>query len=514
MPSESVEGAGGATAASGSAGSQPRLRRNLGSWQVLAVSLGVTGLSLSANINPQGAVTSVGRAIPLAFTISFVAVLLLSYSFVRLSQHFNTAGSVFGFVGATLGAPAGAIAGWCLLGGYLIFGAGSCYGAAVFFNALLNSMGVANPPQWIPFVVTLVLLIGATLLTVIPARRGTDLMLIAEAITVTLIVIISLVVLAKISGNGAPNGAHFTLSVFKPASGISSSALFFGAVYGILAFIGFEGAATMGEEARQPRKSIPRAIFGTVLIAGVFYVGTAAIEVMGFGTSPKALTAFHGSSSLFGTLGGSYISPWVGDVVTIGTMLSAFAGAIGCVVGASRLIYAMSRASQASGSTSRILRISGQYGTPVGAIWAGFIVMMLSVVAIGFVFRQTILNAWGWTGFVGTLIVLVAYILATIGAARMLRQNRNIPAWEIVIPIVTLAVLGYTIYRNLVPYPTGPTFWLPIAAGIWVGIALLALIAMPVLTRRIGNELSLEPGLVDGGSDVPAAVAVTDAGAS
>src|SRR5271155_2281234 len=110
----------------------------------------------------------------------------------------------------------------------------------------------------------------------------------------------------------------------------------------------------------------------------------------------------------------------------------------------------MPRAAQPAGNSGgRLLRISERYGTPVGAIWAGFIVMVISVVAIGFVFRQTILNAWGWTGFVGTLIVLVAYILATIGAARMLRQNRNVPAWEIVIPIVTLLVLGYTIYRNL-----------------------------------------------------------------
>ena len=73
MATESFEGAGGGTAPSGTAGTQPRLRRSLGSWQVLAVSLGVMGLSLSANINPQGAVTSVGRAIPLAFAISFVA---------------------------------------------------------------------------------------------------------------------------------------------------------------------------------------------------------------------------------------------------------------------------------------------------------------------------------------------------------------------------------------------------------------------------------------------------------
>jgi amino acid transporter len=140
--------------------------------------------------------------------------------------------------------------------------------------------------------------------------------------------------------------------------------------------------------------------------------------------------------------------------------------------------------------------------------------MVISIVALGFVFRQSILNAWGWTGFVGTLIVLVAYILATIGAARMLRQNRSIPAWEIVIPVLTLLVLGYTIYRNLVPYPTGPTYWLPIAAGAWVVVALVVLITRPSLVKKIGEELSREDGLVTAGSAASAPVPATEAGAS
>jgi hypothetical protein len=85
----------------------------------------------------------------------------------------------------------------------------------------------------------------------------------------------------------------------------------------------------------------------------------------------------------------------------------------------------------------------------------------------------------------------------------MLRQNRDIPAWEIVIPILTPAVLGYTIFRNLDPYPTGPTFWLPIAAGIWIAISLVVLIAMPPLARRIGVELASQDGLVTAGSAAP-----------
>jgi amino acid transporter len=296
--------------------------------------------------------------------------------------------------------------------------------------------------------------------------------------------------------------------VFSPAKGTTSSVLFLGAVYGILSFTGFEGAATMGEEAREPRKSIPRAIFGTVLIGGIFYIFTAAIEVMGFGTGQSGLTAFHNSSSLYGSLGAAYITPWIGDVVTIGTMVSAFAGAVGSIVGASRLLYAMGRAAsgrQADSSSPGLLRVSTRFGTPVGAIAAAFVVTVLSVVAFGWVFGQSVFNAWSWTGAVATLIMLVAYILATIGAARMLVKTRSVPAWELVIPVLTLAVLIYTIFRNVYPYPTGPSAWLPVAAAIWVAVAVVAMIALPGTARRLGVELASQDGLTasDAAINVP-----------
>ena len=86
--------------------------------------------------------------------------------------------------------------------------------------------------------------------------------------------------------------------------------------------------------------------------------------------------------------------------------------------------------------------------------------------------------------------------------------------WEIVIPILTLAVLGYTIFRNLVPYPTGPTFWLPIAVAIWVAIAVIVLVVMPALARRIGVELASEDGLVASGGAGPVPVPAAEPGAS
>ncbi|OMI36598.1 hypothetical protein [Streptomyces sparsogenes] len=58
-----------------------------------------------------------------------------------------------------------------------------------------------------------------------------------------------------------------------------------------------------------------------------------------------------------------------------------------------------------------------------------------------------------------------------------------------------MAVLGYTLYRNVVPYPTGAAFWLPITAGAWIAVALAAVLLSPALVRRIGRRLTEEEGL-------------------
>jgi amino acid transporter len=488
-------GAPGMTVADPAGTQEPHgLRRNLSLWQVLGVSIGVMGLTLSANINPQGAEPAAGRAIPLTFAIATVGVLLLSHSFVRLSQHFNTSGSVFGFVGATLGARAGTIAGWCLFGTYLLFGTSSAYSAAIFSSSLIESLGLAaNPPAWLPYLVALVVLVIAAAVAVTPAKRGADLLLLFEGFTVLLILMVSAVVLYKITNGGGPQGQTFTLSVFRPAKGTGNSSLFLGAVFGFLAFAGFEGAATLGEEARQPRRSIPRAILGTVLIGGVFYVFTSAVEVMGFGTGKSGLDRFHASNSLFGDLGSHYLASWVGDLVTVGTMVSAFGGALGCVVGASRLLFSLSRASTTR--TTFLTRVSPRFGTPVGATAVVSVVMVASIVVFGWVVPQPVLSVWGWIGTVGTLIVLVVYLLATVGAGRMLARTRQVARWEIVIPVAAIAVLGYTLYRNVVPYPTGAAYWLPIASAVWIAIALLAVVCFPSVVRRIGERLTADEGL-------------------
>ncbi|HEX4103214.1 MAG TPA: hypothetical protein VHY21_22175 [Pseudonocardiaceae bacterium] len=99
-----------------------QLRRQLSVWEAIGISLALMAPSMAVNINPQGTAGVVGRAVPLAFALATVGVLLIGYTFVRLCQRFHHAGSVYGFVGATLGPRLGVVAGWALLGTYTLYG--------------------------------------------------------------------------------------------------------------------------------------------------------------------------------------------------------------------------------------------------------------------------------------------------------------------------------------------------------------------------------------------------------
>lgn len=109
-------------------------------------------------------------------------------------------------------------------------------------------------------------------------------MLVIEVATVALILLVVAIVLGKIMTGSATNHQTFDLSVFTPEPDTDASSIFLGVVFGFLSFAGFEGAATLGEETNNPQRDVPRAIWGTVLFGGAFYVVVTAVEVMGLGT--------------------------------------------------------------------------------------------------------------------------------------------------------------------------------------------------------------------------------------
>src|SRR5512142_2866684 len=149
------------------------LRRSLSVWQAIGLSIALMAPSMAANINPQASAATAGRAVPLAFLIAAIGVLLVAYTFVRLCQYYHHSGSVYAFVGATLGPRAGVVAGWGLLGTYTFYAVVTSSAAGIFGTAFLHAAGAwPHPPSWAPFVLLAVALVLALVLAIMPTRRG------------------------------------------------------------------------------------------------------------------------------------------------------------------------------------------------------------------------------------------------------------------------------------------------------------------------------------------------------
>jgi amino acid transporter len=474
---------------------QPKLRRNLSVWEAIGISLALMAPSMAASINPQGTATTVGRAVPVAFALAFVGVLLVAYTFVRLTQRFHHSGSVYGFVGATLGPSAGVISGWALAGTYTFYGVVTSMAGGRFASNFLNAIGVwHNPPTWSGFLIGAIAMVLIWFVAITPARAGTRLLVVAEALTVLLILIVVAIVFVKLLGHAGPAKLGVTSQVFSLPSGTPLSTVFLGVVFGFLSFAGFEAASTLGEETKRPNRDIPRAILGVAIFGGIYFFLVTAVEVMGFGTSAKGVTTFINSTSLIGDLGTAYIASWLGNVITIGAMISAFSCALACTVGASRLYYAMGRDGVLP---KRLGRVEERRRTPVVSSAAVVLAVYVVIAFTWFILRGTPFGLFVQTGVIGTLILLVVYVLATIGMVRLVffSGQSEVRKWEIVIPVLGIIVLGYTLFRNVWPLPTGVNWWGPAVALAWLIIGIVLVLARPTATRKAGEMLLKADGL-------------------
>ena len=123
-------------------------------------------------------------------------------------------------------------------------------------------------------------------------------------------------------------------------------------------------------------------------------------------------------------------------------------------------------------------------------------------------------NSFLWSGTIGTLILLVVYVLATVGCIMLVfvRRKLPVPMWQVIVPIASLVVLGYTLYRNVIPYPAGTAAWFPVVSGIWLVVAVIAVLFAPGTARKLGAALAAREGIVAPGDRGPRSPADRRAG--
>jgi len=459
------------------------LFKGVGTWDAIAIAVAGMAPTMAMNLNPQEPADHVGRAVPLVFALSTAVVLLVAWCFARLAREHPNAGSAYGFVAAILGARAGLLAGWTLLGTYLCFATVGLAAVGLFGGNLLQRLDLWRDASSFGLTVSAALLVAP--LCIIPTRRAGLVLLVLEGIAVIAMLLLACAVLLLVVQGHGPQCDPPLLEVFIPASGVGPASIALGLSFGFLSFAGFEQAATLGEEVERPTFTIPRVLVGTVLGAGIVFTLVTAAEILGFGTDPAGVARLGRSTSLLADLSARYFGGWSADLFDALAVCSAVGGGLAAMVAASRILFALGRDMVPS---SPIARVSEASGTPRNAALCVVLAALIAYAAMRLVFDATGSDAFFWGSTLGALALLIVYLLVVVSAAgALLAPSRRGTRWLLFIPTLAALALGYTIWVNIYPPQEGAYRVIPWIVLAWCCLPVIATLVSPGLVKLIAS---------------------------
>lgn len=398
-----------------------------------------------------------------AYLIAMLAVLLVASNLVPLSRRFSGAGSLSELVQHGLGEYGRIATAWSLLLAYLTVSVATVGACVNYLSVLSGWAGFSLPTLcWVALVIVL-----AATFSWRDIRVSTGLMLTLECISVTLVFLLGVRIMVR-------QGIAVDFSQLQ-LSGLTLSGMGPALLIGVLSFVGFEAASTLGAEARQPLRDIPRALILTPLLSGAFFVYCSYVIVMGFiqykipvGTSKDPLDLLAKAVNL----------PGLGILVALGAAISLFGCAIATMVASSRMAYSLA---QDGALPAALSRLSGPHAAPQRAL--GVCVGIIAVLALTLVgIHAKPLDIYDWMGTFGTFGCIAAYALTCVASPIFLYRQREMKARHVVLSILALGVLGYVLFASVYPVPTWPSNILP-----WGFLVLLASgVGYSVLGRRGG----------------------------
>ena len=462
----------------------------LSTLEAMVISMGFMAPSVAMFFNTPFIAGFAGAAMPLAMVFSFAAVFLVALGFSQLAGRTASAGSVYAFVSNAINPRTGFMGMWFFIIGYGIFEAATYSIFGSFASEELKRIFGVIVPWIIPFLVIAGLVYTLSVLGISQSVRGGLIFLTYE------IVIVTIMLLAVIFQGGAEGN---TLSVFNPATGSGIGGVFLGMIFGIMSFVGWKAAASLGEETRNPYRNIPRALLGAVALIGTYYVFVTYAATIGFG--PDGMDDFAKDTAWFDTLTRKFLGDAWAPFVGVAALTGAIASAIGIHNSTVRLLYALGRDGVLPRAFARV-HPTRQSPYVAATVQAGFSVV-LGLVFGYFVFGDPA-TTYGYFGGLGTLAVLFVYIFINVSVFlyfyRKERESFSVVRHAL-IPLVATAAVSLPIYGLIYPVPAPPYNLWPYLIAAWavIGLAILFIISRrrPDLLEAMGHAFS------EAGADEP-----------
>ncbi|NMN99958.1 APC family permease [Gordonia sp. TBRC 11910] len=405
-----------------------------------------------AGVAPMGVVVAIlavsiargtGAGVPGAYVVAGAILALFSAGYIKMSRRITNVGGFYTFAQEGLGRRAGGATAMVAVVAYNAATVG-IFGGLVYYGSDVASQlfGVSVP--WPA--VAVVCLIAVAVLSYFEVTASAKVLAVALAAEVLILLAFNVAVLVRLGFHG------FSMHVFAPAA-------VFGGGFGISlmlafgSFVGFEATSLYGEEARDPRRSVPRATYLSLAVITVFYVliSWAAISAYGVGKAQQAAQA--DTENFIFNASTQYLGKAVTDMMAILVVTSLFAAFLAFHCNTARYHVALAR----DGLLPRFLaRINSRHHSPVAASAAQLVVVIVFTVGFGVAGQHPYLSMGISFYGLGVLGIVVLQAIAATSIVAYFLRNRLTESVVTSIVAPALAVVGFAVALVLMVanYPT------------------------------------------------------------
>ena len=454
---------------------------NLTLLDVIAQSIGFIGpvfaaaffipTIVGASLNGKGA----GIASPVSIIIAMIGMCAVAWIISRFARRIHAAGSLYDYVTEAFGERIGFVAGWVYYGGViaLTLAIGLAFGGFLHDTLFFNH-GVEL--EW--FWYSIAFWVVAAAMMIRGVAISTRVQLVLGVGSFLIILAFSIWVIIKVSGDGGLSGAPFNPS----SSDQGWNGIFFGVLYAVIMFIGFESSANLAEETKSPRKHLPLAIFGSCIAVGIFYIIVTYAQAVGFGLSVQDwLAAFPPLYAL--AADPRFGSTLFGELVQWIVVIDIAAVGLGTAVGSSRGVFALAR----DGRLPKVLAsVHPKYKTPwiaSTALAVASIILIIIIAAtnglmtVGEMDPGQWFPMFNWLSTFGGFMLVAVYIAICVAAFKgMPGESHGLLALAgIVGGLVSIGAI-YGVIVQFADVPTYNRIWWVAALWLLGGVVVMLIL--------------------------------------
>jgi amino acid transporter len=439
--------------------------------------LGQSVANVSPTLTPALSVAVVasiaGNASWLVFLICTVALVIVAFNIGELAGRIPAAGSFFIYVSRSLGPVWGVLSGWAMLAAYLFTALALTVATSIFVKTFFSSIGmpIAVPNILMYLIISALVWLFATRDIRISSRIGLTL----EVISVSIIMIVLVITLTHYKF--VPDTTQLTLK------GSSFGGVTQAIVFGIFSYVGFESAASLGKETKNPKVTIPKAILWTAVSSGVFFMICAYVITQGFGDDAAALGS---SAAPIGDIT-SRFSKWMTAPVYFGATVSSFACALASINAFGRMMFSLGRYQFVHSSMGIVHKTQH---TPFAALTVGVVLNFVICAAFA---SNAEPNTYGWYGTLASYGFIIVYLLCSIAAPVLLKRTGELKTSHMVYGVLGVVLMLFALGGSVYPVPAAPYDYFPyaFAAYMLIGFAWFSFVKLrsPQVLAGIAHDL-------------------------